>query len=1000
VLIYNSDFKPNQAQKRAIEHPPAPLMILAGAGTGKTWTLIQRLVYFIKELNIPGENILTITYTEKAAQELSTRILEIIGPKAAGVTVSTFHAFCYNIVKNHVHYNNSIPRLMDTGDVIYLLLNNFESFGSFESKEFPVDPVSAIINSFIPFFNRIRDENIDLSAWNNPEEDEINFSAEKISQLNDLRRIFPIFQKIKKTQNRIDYGDMISICYQLMLTEPEFLQTLSNKYRHLIIDEFQDNNFALNEVMGLIAKNHGSITVVGDDDQIIYSFRGASAYNIKDFRIRYSSFNNYEEIALEENFRTHSQILQVANIIIAKNLERTSKSLKPFENRSGPEPELIWCNKAVQPEFIYHSICKMVEEGTYTYNDMAILCRTRNQVKEMAHALEHAHIPVIAYLIEYFQIPLVRDLMAWCHLIAETRMADTALYRILEHYLDSPELFSLFSRFHKRDSETRLNLILKNFESFSPEIQKQLSLPLELIETMKGENKKEKNSENMVWIICEKTKLLSPYMEAYELQDQIAILNAAQFIEKSQTFSMNHVENSTLKAFVKYMDTLQYAGSISTIYPATSQHRPGVLVQTIHGVKGAEFPVVFIPNNQSGSFPLNFKTEKLLSGPPESWLSYSASTTLSAKENHIQEERRLLYVAVTRAKEKLFILAPEKRTSTFIRHDLPTSLIKEKTVEPKTKSEAKTYSGIRTKYETRLTNALSTEQFKIAKNMILRLERLSEYENNNLLTWGDSTWELEMQAELGGKFIPDRKKQLFLSASALETYHQCPLKYRLKNVDKIPEKTEKPQMVFGNIIHKVLEQFHAEDSVQSQEHLMQLLDKNWDSKDFDYASREENFKTQGRDLLGRYFKFIQNNPPKIAAREYSFSFKIEEITIRGKIDRIDNGSKGFRVIDYKTGKNATLAKNSLQLAIYSIFLNQDQGEYGGRPEFAGLFFLREIEDPLKFHTFTSAELETVKQKILETGKEIQAGKYPHKKGYHCTYCDYKTLLCPAWESGA
>lgn len=994
--LLNLGFTPNQAQKRAIEHPPAPLMILAGAGTGKTWTLIQRLVYYITELNIPADTILTITYTEKAAQELSARILDKIGSRAAGITVSTFHAFCFNIVKKFGYKNKKIPRLMEDGDAVYLLLNHFDSFGPFDSKEFPMDPVSSVIKSFIPFFNRIRDEIIDLSAWDNPREDGI-FTSETISQLNDLRRIFPIFQMLKRKQNRVDYGDMISKCHEIIKTDPGILSDLTLKYGHIIIDEFQDNNFALNEVIGLIADKHGSITVVGDDDQIIYTFRGASAYNINEFRSRYKRFKDYKEISLEENFRSHFQILKAANEIIAKNRERVHKILKPFKNRSGPLPELIWGNKNAQHEFIVEKIQELGESGSYAYHDMAVLCRTRNQVKDLAGTLKNAHIPVTAYLIEYFQIPLIRDLMSWCHLIADSGLADSALHRILGHFLDGRSLWTLFSGFHKRDPESRLNLILKHIELYSLDLQDQLRLPLKLINTLKAENIK-KNGADMVWSICEKTKLIRPYLENYELNDQTAIINAAKFMEKSQNFSKSHEEDPSLKAFVKYMDTLQNAGSMQTIYPVFSHRRGGVLVQTIHGVKGAEFPIVFIPHNQAGSFPLNFNTGKLLTGPPDSWLPYHNATTLSAKEGHTQEERRLLYVALTRAKERLFILAPKKRTSKFIKYDLPPRFIKEITMESKLQPrEPHTHADIRQKYEARLNNALSTDQFEIAKNMLLRLERLSEIEKKGNLTWGESSWEHEMQTELKGKFTPDRSNQLFLSASSLDTYHQCPLKYRLANVDKIPEKTEKPQLIFGNIIHKVLEQFHAEDSEESEKYLVKLLEENWDSKDFDYSSREENFKQQGLDLLHRYYEYIKTNPPRIAAREYSFSFKIEEITIKGKIDRIDYGQKGFGVIDYKTGKNPTLPKNSLQLAIYSIFLQQDDQEFGGRPEFGGLFFLREINDPLKLHSFTEEELETVRSQIIDTGQKIQNGEYPAKKGFHCSFCDFKSLLCPAWE---
>ncbi len=241
------NFKATPSQESAIIHQPAPLMILAGAGTGKTTTLIQRIIYLIQHHKADPQSILAITYTEKAARELKERIVSVIGQRAEKMTVSTFHAFCFNLVKDFKQ-SGSNPILM------------------------------------IPFFNRTRDEL--LEPYEKPS-DLDSQDAEICAQLSDLKRIYPIFQQWKKEMNVVDYGDMILTAFGFLNSDLSILQKVQEQFQHIIIDEFQDNNFALNAVSSLIAKRHQQITVVGDEDQVIYSFRGASIHNIHLFEVFY-----------------------------------------------------------------------------------------------------------------------------------------------------------------------------------------------------------------------------------------------------------------------------------------------------------------------------------------------------------------------------------------------------------------------------------------------------------------------------------------------------------------------------------------------------------------------------------------------------------------------------------------------------------------------------------------------------------------------------------------
>jgi len=313
-------------------------------------------------------------------------------------------------------------------------------------------------------------------------------------------------------------------------------------------------------------------------------------------------------------------------------------------------------------------------------------------------------------------------------------------------------------------------------------------------------------------------------------------------------------------------------------------------------------------------------------------------------------------------------------------------------------NEPKTYSALRNDYEKRLANALNQNQFSIANDSLKAIERIDQIEKSNTVSWGNEEWEIELKSHLNDPLQMNIPEKLNLSASSIETYKQCPLKYRLSNIDKIPQVSSKPQLTFGNIIHRVLEQFHQPNTEQTQERIFNLLDNNWESLGFDYDTQEADFKRQGVELLTNYYDYLTKYPVNVIEREFQISFEIDDIVINGKIDRIDKSENGYNVIDYKTSKNATKAEKSIQLAIYSLYLRQEkQQEFGGIPKSAALYFLREYEEPLRTHNFNSAELDDVQENILKVGKNIRNQEFTPCKGFHCDWCDYKNLLCPEWE---
>ena len=384
--MVNQEIKisPNSKQRSAIEHPPAPLMILAGAGTGKTFTLENRIVYLIKEYKVDPKHLLAITYTEKAAKELKNRVIEKVGAKAHSMTVNTFHAFCYKLLRDN---DFSSKQLLDESEAVHMFLTRFDEQKPFESTEFPLDPQKAITERFIPFFNRMRDELIDPENVKVSQlKDDDTLTKETCQQLSDLKRIYSLFQSWKEELNVVDYGDMILSAYQMISTNKSILKNIQDNYRHIVIDEFQDNNFALNEIVNLIAGKRNYVTAVGDDDQVIYSFRGASNFNIQAFRERYGNHEKYQTIALETNYRSNQAILDLANESIKNNPERVEKTLTSYLKAAGEKPVRFWGEKSQQLDYLINEILHLKSEGIRC-KDIAVLCRTHGQATIVMDAL-------------------------------------------------------------------------------------------------------------------------------------------------------------------------------------------------------------------------------------------------------------------------------------------------------------------------------------------------------------------------------------------------------------------------------------------------------------------------------------------------------------------------------------------------------------------------------------------------------------------------------------
>ena len=981
----------NLKQLEAIKHPLAPLMIIAGAGTGKTFTLENRIVYMIRKYNVDPKTILTITYTEKAANELKSRLLIKVGQKAHPMFVGTFHSFCYKLMKDFFGHQATASTLIDQSEAVHMLLERYDEFHPLLSEEFSINPKASVIESFIPFFNRMRDElintnTIDYDVLEKSYED----NQELYFQLKDLLRIYPIFQKWKKEDNLIDYNDMIKDAYQFLKNDKAVLNDVRSKFKHIIIDEFQDNNYALNEIARLISGKNESITVVGDDDQVIYSFRGANAFNISTFEKTYNTNNQYKTITLETNYRSSQPILDLANHSIKNNKERKEKSLWSNSKSSNIKPILFKGEKFDQIKFISNEITQLKKD--FPFKEMAILCRTHEQSLQIIDHLNSLGIPNRSPKRNLFNIAQVKDLISWIQLIAKGRYYEIALFRILKNKSGYEYAHNFFNRTWEEDKSIINSKNVKN-----DSIPKSINEITSITEYFKSIAHKRSAGE-IVWELCEKLKILKKKSKRYLIQDQYEILNISSIISNAQKFSNNtsNKKNDNIFRFNRFLEDVISSGGLPSLEPAINKDYDAVTINTVHGVKGGEYEIVFLPFQRSASFPLNYKSEKKIKNPPDILLNYTNYTDLTPKEHHYQEERRLFYVAITRAKNLLYILAPIRATSKFVK-ELPEEMMEKKTMNIQ-ESRQILRSELKIKYSKMMQDALSENQYDIIKELADILMIIDKHQNKEKYNLGDSELHQQLKNDLKTTFTPEIPAQISLSASAIETYLACPLKYRMSKIDKIPQTSSKPELVFGNIIHKVLQRFHESNKSLNEQRVLRLLNEEWQSGMFEYKIREEKFKSQGIEMLTHYVENIIKSPPHVIATELNFTFQLNDITIVGTIDRLDKKS-GIVITDYKTSKSSTKAKASLQLAIYSLYLEQtEDSSIRGVPELSKLYFLRDFEDPIKEHAFSINELRDTEQKIIEVSEGIRKKEFNPKKGNHCNWCDYKYLACPAWES--
>lgn len=983
--------KLNIEQKEAVEHGDGPLLIIAGAGTGKTTVVTERIKHLISSGRANPQEILALTFTEKASREMEERVDVALPYGTTQMWISTFHAFCDRILRNEAINIGLDPgfRLMTEAETILFFRKNLFKF---ELTYFrPLGNPTKFISGMIQHFSRLKDEDVDPSqylAWVKSQISELNdqikedtgitrdsrnqsspdsgnhtppkaerVSPEDIEKYQELANAYRTYEELKVKEGVADYSDLISNTLKLFRIRKNILKRYQQQFKYVLIDEFQDTNFAQNELAILLAGERKNITVVGDDDQAIYRWRGAAISNIIQFR---KQFPKAKIIVLTKNYRSTKEILDRSYDLINNNnpdrlevAEKIDKKLESVRRINGEKIEVIYTERVEQEAEevakIINAKCQMPNDRNkkYEWKDFAILVRANNHAEPFVRTLAHSGIPC-QFLGpgQLFRQPEIKDLIAYLKVLYNFE-DNVAMYRVLT--MDwvgvSPRDVAALMIHAKKYG-------LSVFEACESMVtSNQIKKLVDMIHRHLGLIKKE-TAGQILYYFLQDTGLLQQLTVYKTVKEEKVANNIAKFFNKLKTYETEH-EDASVYTVVDWIDMAMSLGESPLATDTDWTENNAVSILTIHSAKGLEFPVVFLVNLVAARFPTMERKEQI--PMPDDLIK----EILPTGDFHVQEERRLFYVGMTRARDLLYFTAAkyygegkrEKRLSPFIAETLGE--------EP---------------------SAISFQPSDNTKQLAL-------------LDWE----KIEEKEEVK----PVRQPISYLSYSQLNTFNTCPLQYKYRYILKIPVPPS-AALTFGDTMHKTIRAFYdlvKQGMNPTRDTLVRLLDDYWNSIGYGDKSYEEKMKKQGVKLLSEFYE--KGYDPKRVPKDLEQPFKIKitpTLKLGGRIDRVDELSDGkIEIIDYKTGQapKGRDVTQDLQLTVYALAATDD-GIYKKLPEKVIVsFYFFEGQEKISA-TRNQEQLSKAKEEIAKKADEISRSDFKPTPGKHCDFCEFR-LICEAWQ---
>ena len=957
----------NSQQERAAKFSQGPLLIVAGAGTGKTTVITERIKYFISTKGVKPENILALTFTDKAAREMQERVDVALPYGYVQMWISTFHSFCDQVLRQEALHIGLSPdyKLMSGAQEVQFFIDNLFRFDLNYFR--PLGNPTKFVYGILQHFSRLRDEDITprqylLYAQKKVCQATDEAQKKEASKIAELANAFKFYDRLKIQEGKMDFSDLASKTIELFRRRKNILEQYQKKFNHILVDEFQDTNFSQYTLIKLLApsKINPQLSVVGDDAQSIYRFRGAAIANILQFMKDYPTA---KQVVLTKNYRSSQAILDAARRLIKNNdpdtLEaqlKIDKNLVSVRDVKNFSVEFMFKSRVEdEAQAVAQKISQLKQDSgqdnvKYEYKDFAILLRANSQADSFTRALARAGIP-FQFLGpgQLLRQPEVKDLIAYLKVLYDFS-DNVSLHRVL-----SMPIFDLSGRdlaaigiFSRKQNISFFEACEQADQLAISEKSKEVMVKFTQMVNHHLDLAKKETAGQITYYFLHDSGLLEKLAKADSSFEEKQIKNISLFFDRLKSYETEN-EDASVRAVVSWIDLAMNLGDSPLAGNSDWTGENKVNLLTVHSAKGLEFSVVFLVNLVAGRFPTYERHEQI--PIPQDLIK----EVLPVGDYHLQEERRLFYVGMTRAKDRLFLTAANWYGEG---------------------KRVKKVSGF-------VSEALGKSDF------------VPEQENIQLsfLNWAKPEDEIVDKDELSLKSID------CLSYSQIETFDNCPLQYCYRYVKKIPS-VKTASLAFGDCMHKTLRDFFTEvkgGSVPSWSHLDTIFKNNWQSTGYLSKSEEEKAKKAGERMLKQFYEASKPIRPA-SALEQPFMIKINEnLKLRGKIDRVCKAGGRLEIIDYKTGKEMEQKEvdKSLQMTIYALAAI-DKGLYGQKAENITLTFYFLDSGKTKSTTRSSIQLEKAKKEIELKAQQISTGKFPPRPGLLCKFCPYK-MICEAWE---
>jgi DNA helicase II / ATP-dependent DNA helicase PcrA len=964
-------FIPDDRQREAIEHVAGPMLVVAGAGTGKTSVLTYRIERLVSAGHAQAHEILALTYTRNAAEEMRDRLRSLLGGATANAT--TFHDYCLGLLKGA----RKGFGVLDEQDLwIYLRRRirdlHLEHFIRAAS-------LGQFLGDLLKFIDRCHDELVTPAKYaeyvDRLERGEIALPRvaksknvldddEVLGRCREISRVFTAVERWLEEENLGTFSHMIVRAHALLESDEDALAAARSRARFILADEFQDANFAQIQILRRLAGADGNVFAVGDPDQAIYRFRGASSAAFELFR---HSFPRFKLVALGKNRRSTSPILRSAFALIDKNppvfathpdgalaYRRTPlESAREEEAKSGvqlaPTPVyvVVLTDKDAEGPEVVNYLRNTQRKSKCKWSDFGILYRSHYQRDDVVEELAEAGIPFVIERVDISDTPDVRDLFACLNAVVDPG-DDVNWFRVaaLPAFRVNPEQLRSVLRSIARESRDSRVIPLA---SALARVEEGSEVVAAVERTRDEIQRREAKARTALDIIVRNFSLnaASPIVQA-----------ALKFVADWEKKAIN--SSTSLEELVDYLGYFREAGGVIPL--ETVQGENAIRLITVHGAKGLEFPQVFILRANAGSFPAQYK-ESLVAFPGE-LRDPDSMTAEDDKTLHGQEERRLFYVAMTRARDSLRIYSREGRGKLNKNPDgYMRELIENPALSPWLKAIPP--SGAQATLD------LVAEGAPVVPNA------------SRTTDWLDLP------------VIPGLQNRL--SASAVDTYERCGLQFKLERDWRLSA-APAAAMQFGAAMHRVLKDYF--DSVRAgrpkrDEEIIEQFRNDLASAGIQEKYQQELYENVGRAQLTAFLAEARRvAAEQVLHTEESFEIRVGDTTVVGRIDRVDRLPDGsVAIVDYKTGKarDQEDADKSLQLSLYAIAA-KEKWNY----QVQQLSFYNLEENVPVVTTRHEADLIGARARVQDAAQNIAEGRFEAKTGIHCDFCAFRSL-CPAKE---